>query len=110
MFYVSGVPPADLVLIYMHEYALFWDIAAQFGIILFLLSDQLERVQKRAFGIIFPKQTYSRACEFADCPGLDVRRNDLYSNPLSKHVHLTMKRASAHGRSMRNSTHGTLYK
>ena len=81
------------------------------------LSGQLERVQKRAFGIIFPEKTYSRACELAECPRLDVRRNDLCirtlkkidgKGPLSKH--LTMTRVSAHGRTMRNNTHRTLYK
>ena len=80
------------------------------------LSEQLERVQKRAFGIIFPKQTYSRACELAECPRLDVRRNYLCirtlkidgKGPLSKH--LTMTRVSVHGRTMRNNTHRTLYK
>ena len=48
------------------------------------LPEQLERVQKRAFGIILPKQTYSRARELSDCPRLNVRRNDLCIRTLKK--------------------------
>ena len=68
------------------------------------LSEQLERVRKRAFGIVFPGQTDSKA-----------RRNDLWSRtqktiyrkgPLSKH--LTMTRVSGHGHTMRSPTHRTL--
>ena len=115
----GGVPAADLVSIYVSlirsilEYScVVWHYALPS-----YLSKQLEKVQKRAFGIIFPKQTYSRACELAECPRLDVRRNDLCirtlkkidgKGPLSKH--LTMTRVSAHGRTMRNNTHRTLYK
>ena len=70
--------------------------------ILSCLSEQLERFQKQAFGIIFPKQTYSRACELADYPRLDVCRNDLCIRTLTKidgkgHLskHLTKMRVSA---------------
>ena len=72
----GGVPAADLVSIYMPlirsilEYCcVVWHCA-----IFSHFPEQLERVLKRTFGIIFPKQTYSRTCELADCPRLDVRR------------------------------------
>ena len=75
----GGVPAADLVSIYVSlirsilEYScVVWHYALPF-----YLSQQFEGVQKRAFGLIFPKQTYSRARELADGPRLDVRRNDL---------------------------------
>ena len=114
----GGVPAADLLSIYLSlipsilEYScVVWHYALPS-----YLSEQLKRVQKRAFGIIFPKQTYSRARELAECPRLDVRRNDLCirtlkkidgKGPLSKH--LTMTRVSAQGRTMRNPTHRTLF-
>ena len=113
----GGVPVADLVSIYVPlircvlEYScVVWHYALPS-----YLSEQFERVQKRAFGNIFPKQTYSKARKLADCPRLDTHRNDLCirtlidgKGPLTKH--LTMTRLSARGRTMRNSTHRTLYK
>ena len=70
----GGVSAADLVSIYVSlirsilEYScVVWHYALPS-----YLSERFERVQKRAFGVIFPKQTYSRACELAECPRLDV--------------------------------------
>ncbi|XP_068697663.1 uncharacterized protein [Montipora foliosa] len=69
----GGVSAAHLVSIYVSlirsilEYScVVWHYALPS-----YLYEQLERVQKRAFGIIFPKQTYNRACELAECPRLD---------------------------------------
>ena len=116
----GGVPAAYLVSIYASlirsilEYGcVVWHYA-----LCSCLSEQFERVQKRTFGIIFPKQTYSRARELADCPRLDVRRNNRCIRTLKKMIdgkspltkYLTMTRVSAHGRTMRNSTHRTLCK
>ena len=41
------------------------------------LSDDLERIQKRAMRIIYPGQTYKEALLLAGCPRLDARREDL---------------------------------
>ena len=101
----GGVLATDLVSIYVSlmrsilEYScVVWHYALPS-----YLSKQIERVQKRAFSIIFPTQTYSRTCELAGCSRLDKRLNDLCIGtskkidgkcPLSKHLKMTrVKRA-----------------
>ena len=73
----GGVPPADLISVY---YALIrsileycsevWNYA-----IPQYLSDELEKVQKRAMRIIFPGHSYDEALQLANCTRLSDRRN-----------------------------------
>ena len=81
------------------------------------LSDQLEKVQKRALRIIYPWHSYSEALQLAGCPRLDTMRYDLCAKTLKKinkggplSQHLTQTRAGAHEHFTRNSNIRSLYK
>ncbi|CAB4014879.1 RNA-directed DNA polymerase from mobile element jockey, partial [Paramuricea clavata] len=82
----GGVPPADLTNIYFAlirsilEYCCeVWNYA-----IPRYLSDELERVQKRAMRIIFPGHPYDEALQLANCTRLSDRRNETCINTLQK--------------------------
>ena len=116
----GGVPPADLTNIY---YALIrsileyccevWNYA-----IPRYLSDELERVQKRAMRIIFPGHSYDEALQLANCTRLSDRQNKTCiktlqkiskrAGPLAKHV--TQSRASAQQYYIRTLNNLSLYK
>ena len=115
----GGVPPADLISVY---YALIrsileycsevWNYA-----IPQYLSNELEKVQKRAMRIIFPGHSYDEALQLANCTRLGDRRNQMCiktlqkitkrAGPLSEHV--TEFRACAQQYQIRNSNHLSLY-
>ena len=115
----GGVPAVELTIIYVAlirsilEYCcVVWHNAIPCH-----LSDDLERIQKRAMRIIYPGQTYKEALQLASCPRLDTRREDLCVKTLmsiSKGGHLTQymtqTRACAHNYPIRTSNNWTLYK
>jgi hypothetical protein len=78
----SGVPPFYLLNIYsalirsiLEYYCPVWHP----GLPVYL-SDNIESIQKRAFRILFPNNSYSQALKFSDFPGLPVRRNLINNN------------------------------
>ena len=107
------VPSADLLTIYfslvrsMLEYAcpVWHTTLPQY------LSDKIEKVQKRAFRIIYPGRSYDDALIAAQCPRLVDRRQTLcrktfkkIQEPPSKlHYLLPPSREDTHGRSLRNN-------
>ena len=108
----GGVPAEDLFAIYsalirsVLEYCcVVWHHALPS-----YLSEEVERIQKRALRIMLPGQSYKEALKYLGCPRLDQRRDDLCAKtmkkisgggPLSKHLPQT--RARAHDYPTRNS-------
>ena len=82
------------------------------------LSGKLEAIQRRAFRIIYPDLSYSRALELSGFPRLDARRSEIciktfskISTPGSKLSHLIPPtRQQYHGRTLRNSQSITKFK
>ena len=82
------------------------------------LSDELERVQKRAMRIIFPGHSYDEALQLANCTSLSDRRNEICINTLQKIAkragplveHVTQSRACAQQYYIRNLNNLSLYK
>ena len=116
----GGIPPADLTDIYFAlirsilEYCCeVWNYA-----IPRYLSDELERVQKRAMRIIFPGHSYDEALQLANCTRLSDRRNETCINTLPKIAkragplveHVTQSRACAQQYYIRNLNNLSLYK
>ena len=90
----GGVPPADLINVYhalirsILEYCCeVWNYA-----IPHYLSEELEKVQKRAIRIIFPGHSYDEALQLANCTRLIDRRNKMCIKTLQKIV-----KCSEHG-------------
>ena len=77
------------------------------------LSDKIERVQKRAFRIIYPPVDHEDALKIAQCTRLDERRQVIcgktfqkIQDPDSKLNHLLPPfRADMHDRELRNDSH-----
>ena len=116
----GGVPPADLIKVYtalirsILEYCCeVWNHA-----IPYYLSEELEKVQKRAMRIIFPGHSYDEALQLANCTRLSDRRNKICIKTLQKIVksggplaeHVTESRACAQQHKIRNLNHLSLYK
>ena len=84
------------------------------------LSDELEKVQKRAMRIIFPSHSYDETLQLqvANCTRLSDRRNKMCIKTLQKIVkragplaeHVTESRAYVHQYQIRNLNHLSLYK
>ena len=107
----GGLPAQDLLAIYhaivrsVLEYCcVVWHHA-----IPKYLSEEVERVQKRAFRIILPGLHYADALKNLNCKTLKERRDELclktlnkiaIGGPLSRHIPST--RADAHGYNLRN--------
>ncbi|CAB4017461.1 RNA-directed DNA polymerase from mobile element jockey, partial [Paramuricea clavata] len=72
----GGIPPHDLITIY---YALIRSTLEycctvwHCGLPMYL-SEQVEKIQKRALRIILPGRSYGEAQEMLQCPRLDIRR------------------------------------
>ena len=82
----GGIPPHDLIAIY---YALIRPILEYCCPVWHCglpkhLSEQIEKVQKRALRIILPGRTYCDALELLKCSRLDVRRNKLCEKTMKK--------------------------
>ncbi|CAB4010558.1 Hypothetical predicted protein [Paramuricea clavata] len=75
----GGIPPHDLITIY---YALIRSTLEycctvwHCGLPMYL-SEQVEKIQKRALRIILPGRSYGEAQEMLQCPRLDIRRDEL---------------------------------
>ena len=102
----GGVPPADLINVHhalirsILEYCWqLWNYA-----IPRYLSDELEKMQKRAMRIIFPGHSYDEALQLANCTRLSDRRSKMCIKTLQKIVkragplaeHVTGSRACVH--------------
>ncbi len=81
-----GLSPSDLLLVYLSlvrsilEYACpVWHTALPK-----YLSDKIEKVQKRAFRIIYPEADYQTALNTAKCKRLDDRRHELCCKTFKK--------------------------
>ena len=48
------------------------------------LSEQVEKIQKRALRIILPDRSYGEAQEIVQCPRLDIRRGELCEKTMKK--------------------------
>ena len=48
------------------------------------LSEQVEKIQKRALRIILPGRSYGEAQEILQCPRLDIRRGELCEKTMKK--------------------------
>ena len=108
-----GLSPSDLLLVYLSlvrsilEYACpVWHTALPK-----YLSDKIEKVQKRAFRIIYPEADYQTALNTAKCKRLDDRRHELCCKTFKKieqpdcclnHL-LPPLRAEKHDRELRNN-------
>ena len=73
------------------------------------LSEQVEKIQKRALRIILPGRSYGEAQEILQCPRLDIRRGKLCEKTMKKIAlgsrlssHLTLTSENEHGYNLRN--------
>ena len=81
------------------------------------LSDRIERIQKRAFRIMYPTLSYEDALQTTCCTRLSIRRHHLclktfetISSNNSKLAHLLpKKRRECHGRCLRKSNNFSLF-
>ena len=67
------------------------------------LSEEVEKIQKRALRIILPGGCYSEPQEILQCPRLDIRRSELCEKTIKKialggrlSCHLTLTRENEH--------------
>ena len=81
-------------------------------------GDKIEKVQKRAFRIIYPTTDYEDALNIAQCKRLDDRRNELCAKTFKKilkpdaHLNhlLPQLREESHELDLRNNSNFTLTK
>ena len=67
------------------------------------LSDDIERIQRRALRIIFPSLSYCEAIDKAGIPTLSIKLfNDIVSNEHHKLANLLPPMASSYARRLRN--------
>ena len=78
----GGVPPADIINVYyalirsiLEHCSELWNYA-----IPQYLSDELEKVQKRALRIIFPGHSYDETLQLSNCTRLSDRRKNVYQD------------------------------
>jgi hypothetical protein len=108
----GGIPPHDLITIY---YALIRSILDYCCTVWHCglpryLSEQVEKIQKRALRIILPGRSCSEPQEMLQCPWLDIRRSELCEKTMKKIVlggrlscHLTLTRENGYnGYNLRN--------
>ena len=77
------------------------------------LSDKIEKVQKRAFRIIYPEVEYTHALRISQCKRLSERRQDICEQTFKKiqdpdcklNYILPLLRSNKHDRELRNSSH-----
>lgn len=108
----SGIPSSDLLPVFFAlvrsilEYAcVVWHTSLPT-----YLSVKIELVQKRALRILYPGTHYADALQNAQCPRLDIRRQELCTKSFKKisdsssrlHHLLPPTRVAAHGRALRN--------
>ena len=116
----GGVPPADLITVYSALIRSILECCCEVWnhVIPYYLSEELEKVQKRAMRIIFPGHSYDEALQLANCTRLSDRRNKICIKTLQKIVksggplaeHVTESRACAQQHKIRNLNHLSLYK
>ena len=115
-----GVPPADLINVYRALIRAILEYCCEVWnyVIPRYLSDELEKVQKRAMRIIFPGHSYDEALKLANCTRLSDRGNKMCIKTLQKIVkragplaeQVTESRACVHQYQIRNLNHLSLYK
>ncbi len=73
------------------------------------LSEQVEKIQKRALIITLPGRSYGEAHEILQCLRLDIRRGELCEKTMKKIAlgsrlssHLTLTSENEHGYNLRN--------
>ena len=107
----GGIPPHDLITIY---YALIRSTLEycctvwHCGLPMYL-SEQVEKIQKRALRIILPGRSYGEAQEMLQCPRLDIRRGELCEKTMKNIAlgsrlssHLTLTSENEHVYNLRN--------
>ncbi|CAB4023173.1 Hypothetical predicted protein [Paramuricea clavata] len=107
----GGIPPHDLITIY---YALIRSTLEycctvwHCGLPMYL-SEQVEKIQKRALRIILPGRSYGEAQEMLQCPRLDIRRGELCEKTIKNIAlgsrlssHLTLTSENEHVYDLRN--------
>ena len=105
------IPPHDLITIY---YALIRSTLEycctvwHCGLPMYL-SEQVEKIQKRALRIILPGRSYGEAQEMLQCPRLDIRRGELCEKTMKNIAlgsrlssHLTLTSENEHVYNLRN--------
>ena len=115
-----GLPPNDLLLVYFSMVRSILEYACPVWHTMLpkCLGDKIEKVQKRAFRIIYPTTDYEDALNIAQCKRLDDRRNELCAKTFKKilkpdaHLNhlLPPLREESHELDLRNNSNFTLTK
>ena len=115
-----GLPPNDLLLVYfsMVRFILEYACPVWHTMLPKCLGDKIEKVQKRAFRIIYLTTDYEDALNIAQCKRLDDRRQELcaktFKNILKPDAHLNHLlpplREESHELDLRNNSNFTLTK
>ena len=81
-----GLPPNDLLLVYFSMVRSILEYACPVWHTMLpkCLGDKIEKVQKRAFRIIYPTTDYEDALNIAQCKRLDNRRQELCAKTFKK--------------------------
>ena len=115
----SCIPPLDLIKIYIALIRSILEYSCEVwnNSITQYQNEELERVQKRVMGIIFPGRTYDEALIIANCERLELRRKKICINTLRKIItqgplkeNLLQTRETVHHYNIRNSKDISLYK
>ena len=115
-----GLPPKDLLLVYFSMVRSILEYACPVWHTMLpkCLGEKIEKVQKRAFRIIYPTTDYEDALNTAQCKRLDDRRQELCAKTFKKilkpdaHLNhlLPPLREESHELDLRNNSNFTLTK
>ena len=115
----SGIPPADLLTVYIAliRSILEYSCEVWHSSVSCYLSDKLEKIQKRALRIIYPEQTYKDALLLAGITKLETSREDLCLKTLTKITrggpltqYVTQTRSNEHNYFIRSLNNLSTYK
>lgn len=117
----AGVPPRDLITIYIAliQSILEYACAVWHSSLPSFLADKIEQIQRRALRIIYPYMSYREALVASGCPRLIDNRQRLCLNLFNKirrnstsqlASFIPKTRSSAHGRHLRSNNNLSLYR